>query len=128
MKVKGLDGRIRNWKMKSNPSKSPSSYHLRARTLLERLFPLEPRLEEVSLPGSKSLRCDFYLPKRKLMVEVHGEQHYGFVQRFHEAFLGFLKSKQRDENKIEWAEINGIDLIELPHYETDDEWKRRLQA
>lgn len=62
------------------------------------------------------------------MVEVHGEQHYSYVQRFHENFLGFLKSKQRDEQKLEWAEINNIDLIELPHYETDDEWKRRLQT
>lgn len=130
MRVKGLNGREYSWKLTGRSlrkgEQKGSSYHARARKLIHSIFPNESLLEEVPLPGSGKLTGDFFLPTRKLMVEVHGEQHYRFIIHFHRTPLGFLQSKQRDQQKVDWCELNSIRHVELPYSETDDEWKRRI--
>lgn len=126
MKVRGLDGRDYSWRPKSRPSKRISQGHLRCRKLLASLFPLDSRLEEVSLPGSKGLTADFVLPHRKLVVEVHGRQHYEYVEHFHRNGLGFLDAQHRDRNKQRWAELNGFTYVDLPDDEDDGEWTKRI--
>src|SRR5262245_17555649 len=112
MKVVGLDGRTHNWSLNGHvPLRSEetgSSYHDRCRSLLVTLFPTDRRLEEVPLPGTGDLQADFYLPGRRLLVEVHGRQHYEFCLHFHKNRLGFLKHQQRDARKREWCELNNI--------------------
>lgn len=126
MRVKTLKGKECNWTPEdSSKGSRASAPHKRARALLATLFPLDRRLEEVKLPGGR-LRCDFYLPTRKMMVEVHGEQHYEHTAFFHGHPLNFLKSKSRDTDKRKWAEVNGIDYVELPHDEPDEVWRARL--
>lgn len=129
MKIVGLDGRDYTWDLMGlsplESEKSGSSGHQACRLLLNCLFPAERVLEEVFLPGSGGLRGDFYLPGRRIMVEVHGRQHYEFVLHFHGSYAGFLASKGRDNNKRDWCERNRIEYVDLP--DTDHElWSERI--
>ena len=127
MKVLGLDGKEYSWSIQKKPYRNKcSSYHKLVRELLKDMFSMEIILEEVVLPGSGNLTCDFYINSLKLMVEVHGEQHYYFSAHFHDSKQDFLKGVKRDKKKREWCDINNIVLVELPYKESLDEWKRRI--
>lgn len=133
MKVKGLDGRTYTWsfygRSHTGGEDAPlrSGLHGRVRNVLRKIYPVDRIMEEVGLPGSDGLRVDFFLPLRKLVVEAHGEQHYRFVAHFHGTPMGFLQSKQRDRKKLEWCELNGLQVIELAYNETEEEWEARLR-
>lgn len=129
MRIIGLDGRSYSWNVseyKRNLERSSSSYHQTARELLQRLYPIDRILEEVFLPGSGGLSADFYLPTRRLVVEVHGEQHYRFVSHFHKNITDFIAGKKRDAEKRQWCEMNKISFAELP-YDRATEWPDRIQ-
>jgi hypothetical protein len=139
MKVKGINGKEYVWNLSGydvfqNDQRKRSKYHIRARNLLKEIFNSYRILEEVKLPGSTSLHrksvlyLDFYIPNLKLGIEIHGEQHYDYSPFFHKSKADFLKSKARDEDKIEWCELNGIDLIVLKYSESDDEWRTRIKG
>ena len=139
MKVIGFNGREYNWhlskhsKTKSEDRSVRSTYHLRARSLLAEIFHSYIILEEVKLPGSVAahkrsvLYLDFYIPNLKLAVEVHGEQHYKFNSFFYKSKIDFIRAQNRDEDKIRWCELNGIELVTLKYSEKDDEWRDRLR-
>jgi hypothetical protein len=134
MKVKDIYGNIVQWKIDGEiisaaDSRSRSKLHLVARGLLYELFPTIPILEEVSIPVKPGTTqyLDFYLNKKKLAVEVNGEQHYKFNSLFHSSAQAFLNQKKRDNEKREWCEINGITLIELPYNEDPEAWLKRLE-
>lgn len=132
MQVKDLDGVVYNWHLTGNMAhgkiNNRSSFHLSARQLITASFPTLQILEEVpiTLRRNETLYLDFYLPLKKMCVEVHGEQHYKFVPFYHNNILSFLKSQKRDREKAEWCEINNINHIVLPHYEDTDKWQERL--
>ena len=135
MIVTGFDGREREWKLsrKSKAKKGrQSSLHKRTRLILRDLFRRDIILEEVSLPGSNTvtrpsiLFADFFIPSRNLMVEVHGRQHYEFVDFYHKTKSGFYKSQARDRDKISWGELNGVDIITLKYTGDDDEWTQQI--
>jgi hypothetical protein len=133
MQVNDLDGASHNWHLTGNMAHGKianrSSFHLRARQIITDSFPTLQILEEVPIPlrRSETLYLDFYLPLKKLCVEVHGEQHYKFVQFYHNNMLSFLKSQKRDREKQEWCEINNITYVVLPHFENDQEWIERIK-
>lgn len=134
MKAIGLDGKEYPWNVvKYTGKEACSSYHLRARNLLNKLYPYDIAYEEVVLPGIKTeisnrvLVADFYIIRLKLMIEVQGEQHYKFVQFFHANKLEFFRAKRLDSLKKQWCELNGITLVELPYNETDEEWAVRIR-
>jgi len=132
MKVKDLKGKWHNWNLSSNVNNSKSarprsSGHLRARELLKEIYPLDQVLEELPLPGTL-LFCDFFLPLRRLMIEVHGKQHFEFVAYFHGSAEGFVASKKRDSEKTEWASINNLKQVILPDTEGNNEWRRRIES
>ena len=136
MKAKGFDGREREWNLSKKTTKKKlrrcSNLHRRARLVLRKLFPSSTILEEVHLPGSNTvtrsstLFADFYLPRQRLLIEVHGEQHYKFNEFFHRTKSGFLKSKSRDRDKIRWCELNEIDVVVLKYTGSDDEWREQI--
>ena len=139
MKVKGINGKEYVWNLTSydvfnDDSRKRSKYHIRARKLLKEIFNSYRILEEVKLPGSTSLHrksvlyLDFYIPTISLAIEVHGQQHYEYSPFFHKNKADFLKSKTRDEDKIEWCDLNGIQLITLKYSESDDEWRKRING
>ena len=134
MKVFGLDGRDYNW----NPSGSESSsgkrskLHKKAKGLLDNCFPYDRILEEVSLVGTKTtirkgtLRADFYIPNRDLIVEVNGEQHFKFNKFHFKDKLSFFRAQARDRDKKEWCRLNDITIIELNYNEDMDDWRRKI--
>lgn len=130
MRVTGLDGREYVWGLAGHvplgSEEAGSSYHCRCRELLKQLFPLDQRLEEVPLPGSGGLTADFFLPSRRVIIEVNGPQHYEFSLHFHKTRLGFLRAKANDARKREWAELNGITMVELRYDESDSEWAEQI--
>lgn len=127
MKVIGLDGKTHSWKLENRAKINCSSGHQDARELIKSIFPMEVILEEVSLPGCNGMRADFYLPKRKLLIEVQGEQHYDYTPHFHGHVSGFWQSKKRDSAKKEWCQLNSIDFVELDT-RNKDEWESRILA
>lgn len=131
MLVKDLDGNNHNWLLRGNivyNSAHKSDLHLRARQLINNEFPTLQILEEVSIPLRKgvTLYMDFYLPLKKICVEVHGEQHYKFVPFYHANMVSFVKAKKRDLEKKEWCEQNGIRHVVFPFDGTDDDWREIL--
>jgi len=131
MQIKTLDGFTQNWQLTGHYAhariKNKSSLHIAARDLLKEKFPTLQILEEVPIPlrRSEMLYFDFYIPMLRNAIEVHGEQHYKFVQFYHVNQLGFLKSQKRDREKQEWCEINSIKYISLPYDDTEN-WALRI--
>jgi hypothetical protein len=132
MLIKDLDGNNHNWLLTGNMAKgkvsNKSSLHLKARELISGTYPTMQVLEEVPIQVRKNetLYLDFYIPLKKICIEVHGEQHYKFVAFYHHNMLNFLKAKKRDSDKAEWCEINAIKYIALPYDETSDQWQNRI--
>jgi hypothetical protein len=132
MLVKDLDGNSHNWQLTGNMAKgrvsNRSSLHLATRYIIAQNYPTLQILEEVPIPLRKNetLYLDFYLPLKKVCVEVHGEQHYKFVPFYHSTVLNFLKSQKRDREKEEWCEINNIKHIILRYNENESEWIERI--
>lgn len=138
-KVTGINGKEYVWNLSNydvfkNDNRRRSKYHIRARNLLKEIFHSYRILEEVKLPGSTEryrksvLYLDFYIPNLDLAIEVHGQQHYEYSPFFHKSRADFLKSKARDDDKINWCELNGIQLITLKYSESDDEWRQRIKS
>jgi hypothetical protein len=133
MKIRGLDGQIHNWKLhgyvvRASESRPRSKLHLKARSILKDIFPTVQILEEVAAPITRTekLFFDFYLNTVKLVVEVHGQQHYKFNTMFHTSAQDFANQRKRDRRKAEWCEYNNITYIELPYNEDEDQWRIRI--
>lgn len=132
MRVLGLDGRSHPWDLRHRTvglidPVERSGPHLAVRACLKRLFPTEPVLEEVPLPGSTGLTLDFFLPVRRTAVEAHGRQHREYVPFFHGTRVGFRRSLERDARKREWCELNRLRLVVL-WWDGEDGWDRLLLA
>ena len=138
MKIKGINGKEYTWNLSKynvfNDNKRPrSKYHLRARNLLKEIFHSYRILEEVKLPGSTAtyrrgvLYLDFYIPQIKKAFEVHGQQHYEFIPFFHKSTSDFILAKGKDQDKIDWCQINGINITILKYSDTDEEWRHQIE-
>ena len=139
MKIKGLNGREYNlnlskYDVKANDKRKRSKHHLRARKLIREVYHSYRILEEVKLPGSTSankksvLYLDFFIPNIRKAFEVHGRQNYEHIPFFHKTKADFILAKARDEDKIEWCELNNIELIELKYSGSDDEWRKSIKG
>ena len=80
-----------------------------------------------TLTKNKSLRADFYIPNRTLVVEVHGQQHFKFNSFHFKDKLSFFRAQARDKNKIEWCNINDIRIVQLNYNEDIDEWRNKIE-
>lgn len=139
MKVIGINGKQYVWNLTgydvfNDDKRKRSKYHIRARNLLKEIYNSYRILEEVKLPGSTALHrksvlyLDFYIPSIKLGIEVHGEQHYEYNPFFHRNRADFIKGQVRDDDKLQWCELNDIKLITLKYSESDDEWRKRIKG
>lgn len=133
MKVRDLNNEIQSWNLsgyvvKANDNRRKSKLHLSARVLLVEMFPTVQILEEVMAPLARYEKCffDFYINTLKLVIEVHGQQHYRFNTLFHTSAQDFLNQRKRDSKKQEWCEYNNITYIELPYNEDIEQWKCRI--
>lgn len=132
MIITGLDGK--QYKLSFNRTRKNitcSGLHSLAYDYLKKAFPFDLIYEEVLLPGTKvlgrtkNLYADFLIPTRHIMIEVQGEQHYKYTGFFHRTLVDFGRSKQRDDDKAKWCDINGFRLLELK-YDESDEWEQRI--
>lgn len=139
MIVTGFDDRQHRLNFnKHRKNRGRSNLHKRVKNAIKDVFESLSVYEDVVLPGSRRgtktslLIADFFLPDLMLIVEAHGEQHFKYIPYFHGAVheggkMNFLISKQRDAQKIEWCDINDIDLVSLHYDETEEEWKQKLK-
>lgn len=81
---------------------------------------------EVVIPGTK-LRLDIFSPALKLVVEVHGQQHYEYNSHFHKTNTHKFAADQRDLDKKEWCENNNFAFAELP-FDREQEWPEILKT
>lgn len=123
MRFLDLNGKshIFNFTKNCRENSVPSGLHIKARKLIQTAFPSSSIYEEVNLLGT-GLIIDFFIPDLLIGLEVHGEQHYKFVKRFHKTVGGFVASQKRDRMKQEWCEINDVIYVELP-FNKIDEWR-----
>ena len=102
-----------------------SQFHLRARSLLKRLYPFDKPYEEVTIPEI-NIRFDFFFSSLRLAIEVDGQQHSQYSPFFHKSKLGFIQSQQRDMVKEEFCRINDVYLVRLSFDEDDETWKTKI--
>ena len=134
MKIQGLDGKTYSWIPSNNivETEKRSGLHNKARQLLKEEYPNDRILEELVLPGTKTenrkstLKADFFVPTRSLIVEVHGSQHTEFNNFFFKNKMEFYKAQARDKDKKRWCEMNEFSLIELFHNESIEEWRIKI--
>ena len=55
---------------------------------------------------------------------MHGRQHYECTPFFHKSKADFILAIARDEDKIEWCELNNIDILTLKYSGSDYEWRK----
>jgi hypothetical protein len=95
--------------------KGKSKLQTQVQHKLVKKWPLYTVLEEFKVPGSR-LTVDFFIPVLKLVVEVQGKQHKEHTDFFHGDRLfskKFVKQKQNDMIKAQWAASNGFSLVEI---------------
>ena len=87
-------------------------------SIIKNLFPHNVLVKEyyVKYKGTR-LFFDFFIKDLKILIEVQGEQHTRFVQHFHGDKEGFVKSKWRDNLKIEYAQEHGIAFVRFYYNE-----------
>lgn len=131
MQVTSLDGNESYWSYsKVRRRDKVSKEHLKARTLLRQIFPTCVTLEEVPITvvKGKTLFVDFFLPLLKMVIEVHGRQHFEFVQHFHTDIFGWVQQQKNDREKDEWCKLNNLTLIVFPHNEGLEQWTNRIEV
>lgn len=134
MNITGLDGKEYAWIPSNNivETTKRSALHNKAKEILKERYPNDRILEELVLPGTKTtnrkstLKADFFIPVRGLIVEVHGQQHTEFNNFFFANKMEFYKAQARDRDKKSWCELNNFTLIELFHDEPIDQWKEKI--
>ena len=134
MKVRDLQGHVSLWNLSgyivtnANDRAIRSDLHLKARQLLKEVFATHTICEEVPIQLSRGNKAflDFYLPLKKLTIEVQGEQHFKYVPFFHGNIRAFIKQRKADQNKKVWCEINNITFIEFPYNQTIEQWKGKI--
>ena len=99
------------WPLKSRASCRSKIQYESGQILLNK-YPLDPILEDVTIPGSR-LSLDFFLPHRMLAIEVQGVQHSEINSFFHKSKSDFQRQLNRDEDKRFFCELNDITLIEV---------------
>ena len=77
--------------------------------LLQRRFPYDTILEDITIPRSK-LSLDFFIPQRRIAIEVQGSQHFNQNSFFHETKTDFFRQQERDLQKAKFCSLNRITL------------------
>lgn len=68
--------------------------------------------------GGNSLRFDFYLPDKKIVIEDNGKQHKEYIEGMM-SYDQYLTLLEHDKRKIEYCKQHGIKLITIWYDEVD---------
>ncbi len=115
MKVKKFNGQVVNWKCKGIDwaGKSPSNGQKACKAILANFWGGDVVGEEQVIPGTR-LRFDFFNFSKSIGVEFHGKQHDVYTPFFHQKnIFNYVGSRERDEKKRKFCELNGFLLIEV---------------
>jgi hypothetical protein len=93
-------------------AKSRSNIQFATKAFLESFWKDHVVFEEFPVAGTR-LRFDFYNANKQVAVEVHGAQHTKFVPFFHKRRSGFVSQLRRDQQKVDFCELNKIRLVEI---------------
>ena len=117
MKFKTLYGKekaVRNahrYKIKWN-GKCRSKFQAEVRKYLYKYWKYDAVYEEFKVVGTQ-LSLDFYNHTKGIAIEVQGAQHLKFVEFFQKTRANFLSQIRRDDKKMDFCEINGIELLQI---------------
>lgn len=101
------------------------------RNILESLditFKSEVTFKNLRIENNAKLRCDFVIYKDNkpiLVIEYNGEQHYKPVEIFG-GVEGYKLTKKRDEIKRNILRKQGIQVVDIPYTETDEQVKSTI--
>ena len=93
-------------------AKSRSNIQFNTKSFLKTYWDNHVVFEEFPVAGTR-LRFDFYNANKRVAVEVHGRQHAKFVPFFHKRRSGFVSQLRRDQQKVDFCELNGIRFVEI---------------
>jgi len=63
---------------------------------------------------TRNLKPDFYIESLNLIIEYDGEQHYKFINLFHDGDINNYKDQvRRDQLKTKYCRDNGINLLRI---------------
>tara|TARA_R110001592_G_scaffold130031_7_gene343082 strand:- start:6601 stop:7008 length:408 start_codon:yes stop_codon:yes gene_type:complete len=92
--------------------KSRSNIQFAGKQFLMKYWKPHVVFEEFPVAGTR-LKFDFYNANKKVAVEINGQQHVKFVPFFHKRRSNFVSQIRRDQQKIDFCELNNIKLIEI---------------
>jgi glutaredoxin len=69
--------------------------------------------------GGKKLSYDFFIPKSNKLIEYQGEYHDNSARLQTES--GFVKQKEHDLRKSNYAKCHGFDLLEIWYFDNKEE-------
>lgn len=110
-RLHSIDIRPSRWPQKAL-GEGKGKFQSKIGSLLNDIYPGDIICEEFPCVG-EGLQLDFFIPRKKVAVEVQGRQHNEFVEFFHGTAEGFKAQKARDSRKEEWCELNGIRLVKI---------------
>jgi hypothetical protein len=123
-RIYSMDIRPSRWPRRTyETSKSEIQWYVG--NLVEAVYPTELILEEFYIPYDR-LYIDFFLPRKRLAVEVQGEQHYAFSAHFHGTMENFKRAQERDNRKSLWCTMNDIRLIKIRGCDEEEEIRNKL--
>lgn len=67
--------------------------------------------------NDKNMYCDFYIKSLNTVIEYDGEQHYKYIEVFHNSYEEFKAQQRRDKLKDELLGKNGIRVVRIGYYE-----------
>lgn len=106
-----MDVRPSKWPRKAM-GEGRGKFQSKVGDILAEIYPGDIICEEFPCVG-EGLQLDFFLPRKKVAVEVQGTQHTKFVEFFHFDADGFKAQRARDLRKQEWCELNKIRLVKI---------------
>lgn len=117
-----IDLRPSKWKVKEE---GRGKYQSEVGEIVKALFPNELLLEEFPCLG-EGLFLDFFMPKKKIAVEVQGQQHSSYNAFFHKDKSDFILQQRRDVLKQRWCDANKIKLVHIPYGSKEETVKALL--
>lgn len=119
MKFKSLNDKEINVSLRGkrfNGEDSKSKFQLTIGKKLLKQYKGDIIYTEIFIPIER-LFLDFFIPNRRLVIEVDGVQHQRYVKFFHKTITEFNKQQDIDRRKSEWCKLNGLKLIKYGMFE-----------
>lgn len=123
MRFRDLNGYEQTIKLHNKPRMNRSKLHTLALDILEEMFPFDRIYNEIYAFG---LYLDIFIPSLKLVIEVHGQQHFKRNTFHHPSKKDFINAQNNDKTKKQWCDLNGLTLVEL-NFDDVDNWKERIE-